>query len=139
MSLLADVSLPVGQAAFTDDYVIPKVLFLATSTLTDRFGLTYNLGPSLVTRKSNDETRTDVTLNYAVALNGAAGGAVSLFGEVYGALVSGEGLPDRHAFQAGATVLLTRNLQVDVRGGLGMVDSVPDWLVGAGVAFRLPY
>ena len=57
MSLLADLSLPVGGTAFTNDYVIPKVLFLATSSLTDRLGLTYNFGPSFVTRKKENETR----------------------------------------------------------------------------------
>ena len=138
MSLLADVSLPVGDSAFTDDYVIPKLLFLATSSLTDRLGLTYNFGPSFVTRKKDNETRTEVALNYAVALSGAVGGPVSLFGEVYGAADFGEGVPDRHTYHTGVTVLLNRNLQVDVRGGLGLVDNVPDWLAGVGLAFRLP-
>jgi len=68
MALLADVSLPVGAVGFTDDYGIPKLLLLATHTLSERLGLTWNLGPSLVTRKKDDATQTDVTLNYAVAL-----------------------------------------------------------------------
>jgi hypothetical protein len=139
MALLADVSLPVGAVGFTDDYVIPKVLFLATHTLTDRVGLTWNLGPSFVTRNREEGTQTDVTLNYAVALAAAAGGRVSLFGEVYGAFAFGEDRPDRHAFQAGATVLVTRTFQLDVRAGFGMVDNEPDWLAGAGLAFRLPH
>jgi uncharacterized protein YciU (UPF0263 family) len=61
-----------------------------------------------------------------------------VFGEAYGAIVFGDELPDRHAVQAGATVLLDRNAQFDIRGGLGMVDNVPDWLAGVGLAFRLP-
>ena len=56
-ALLADVSLPVGQGGFTDDYVIPKVLLLATHTLNDRLGLTWNLGPSFVTRKTGRHHR----------------------------------------------------------------------------------
>ena len=138
MALLADVSLPVGAVGFTDDYVIPKVLLLATHTLTDRLGLTWNLGPSVVTRKKNDVTQTDVTLNYAVALSGAVGGPFSLFGEVYGNFDFGQGFPDSHTFQVGTTILLSRVFQIDVRGGIGMVDNVPDWLFGAGLAFRVP-
>lgn len=138
MGLLVDVSLPVGQANFTSDYLIPKVLFLAAHGLTDRVGLTYNLGPSLVTSKDDGGRRTDVDLNYAVALSGAVGASVSLFGEVYGAFTFDGDRPDRHAFQAGATVLLTQNLQIDFRGGFGMVDNEPDWLAGVGLAFRLP-
>ena len=138
MALLADVSFPVGQVGFTDDYVIPKVLFLATHTLTDRLGLTYNLGPSFVTRKKDGVTQTDVTLNYAVALSGAVGGPFSLFGEVYGNFAFGQDVPDSHTIQVGTTILLSRTFQVDVRGGIGMVDNVPDWLFGAGLAFRVP-
>ncbi len=138
MSLLADVNLPVGDPGFTDDYLIPKVLFLATHGLTDRLGLTYNLGPSLVTRKKNNETRSDVTLHYAVALSGEVGEAVNLFGEIYGAFGYGDDLPDRHSIQAGTTILLSRNVQIDIRGGIGLVDNVPDWLAGVGFAFRLP-
>jgi hypothetical protein len=139
MALLANVSLPVGQAGFTDEYVIPKVLLLATHTLTDRLGLTWNLGPSFVTRKTDDNTETDVTLNYAAALSGGVGGPLSLFGEVYGKIDFGKDVPDSHTVQVGTTILLNRLWQVDVRGGIGMVDDVPDWLAGAGLAFRLPY
>jgi hypothetical protein len=138
MSLLADVSVPVGDPGFTNDYVIPKVLFLAANHLTDRLGLTYNLGPSFVTRRKDNETQTDVTLNYAVALGGAVGKPVTVFGEAYGAIVYGEGLTDRHAVQAGATMLLNRIVQFDVRGGLGLVNNVPRRLAGFGFAFRLP-
>jgi hypothetical protein len=138
MALLVDVSLPVGHVEFTNDYVIPKVLFLAAHTLTDRLGLTWNLGPSVVSRNTDEGTQTDLTLNYAVALSGAAGGPFSLFAEVYGNLAFGENVPDSHSFQVGTTVLLSRTWQVDVRGGIGMVDNVPDWLAGAGFAFRVP-
>jgi hypothetical protein len=139
LALLADVSLPVGESGFTDNYVIPKVLLLAAHTLTDRLALTYNVGPSLVTVKKNDERRTDTSLHYAVALSGAVKGPVSLFGEVYGAFASGRDRPDRHSIQAGTTVLLGRSFQIDVRGGIGRVDSESDWLLGAGLAFRLPH
>ena len=138
MALLADVSLPVGAVSFADDYVVPKLLLLATHTLSDRLGLTWNLGPSVVTRDENDVTKTDLTLNYAVALSGGVGGPFTLFGEVYGNLDFGQGFPDSHTFQAGTTILLGRAWQADVRGGIGMVDNVPDWLFGAGLAFRVP-
>jgi hypothetical protein len=73
----------------------------------------------------------DVTLNHAVTLNGAVGGPISVFGEACGAIVQGQGLPDRHSVRMGATVLLDRAFRVDVRGGLGIVGDVPKWLAGA--------
>ena len=138
MSLLVDVSLPIGHDDVTNHYVIPKVLFLASNTLSDRIALTYNVGPSFVTADSQGEKSTNVDLNYAVALSGFSGGPFTIFGELYGAFVSGSNLPDRHNFQAGTTILLSRRLQIDFRGGFGLVDNEPDWLVGAGLAFRLP-
>ena len=138
MGLLVEVSLPVGQSDFTSGYVIPRVLFLGASSFSDRHGLTYNLGPSFVTEQGNGETETHVDLNYAVALSGSIGGGVSLFGEFYGAFVSGSDRLDRHSFQAGTTILLSPRFQIDIRGGIGLVNNEPDWLVGAGLAFRVP-
>jgi hypothetical protein len=73
-----------------------------------------------------------------VALSGAVGGPFGLFGEVYGSFAFGQDVPDGHTVQVGTTVLLGRAFQVDVRGGIGVVDNVPDWLGGAGLAFRIP-
>ena len=139
MGLLVDVSLPVGHSDQTNDYVIPKVLFLGSNSLSGGLGLTYNVGPSLVTIKSNGDSDTTVDMNYAVALSGSVGGPFSLFGELYGAFTFGSNRQHRHNFQAGTTILLSRLFQIDIRGGIGLVDNEPKWLVGAGLAFRLPH
>jgi hypothetical protein len=139
MALLVDLSLPVGDDEFTNDEVIPKVLFLGANTLTDRLGLTYNVGPSVVTSAIDCESESNVDLNYAVALSGSTGGPVSLFGEFFGAFVSGSDRSNRHNFQTGTTVLLSPLVQIDFRGGVGLVDNEPDWFVGAGFAFRIPH
>lgn len=139
LGLLVGVSLPVGHSDFTSDHVIPEVLLLATHTLSPRVGLTYNLGPSLVTSTDDRGTQTDVDLNYAVALSVATSGSVSLFAELYGAFILEGDRLDRHNFQTGTTVLLSTNFQIDLRVGFGLVESEPDWLAGAGLAFRLPF
>jgi hypothetical protein len=139
MALLVDVSLPVGHSDHTNDYVLPKVLFLGSNSLSDRLGLTYNVGPSLVTIESNGDSDTTVDLNYAVAMSGSVGGPFSLFGELYGAFTFGSNRQHRHNFQAGTTILLSRLFQIDIRGGVGLVNNEPDWLVGAGLAFRVPH
>jgi hypothetical protein len=92
-----------------------------------------------VTRAARDGgSETDLTLNYAVALGRGVGDAFTLFGEVYGNFDFGQGFPDSHTFQVGTTILLSPLFQVDVRGGIGIVENVPDWLFGAGLAFRVP-
>lgn len=139
MGLLVDVSLPVGHSDHTNNYVIPKILLLGSTSLSGGLGLTYNIGPSFVTSNSNGESDTTVDLNYAAALSGSVGGPFSLFGELYGAWAFGSDRLSRHNFQAGTTILLSRLFQIDIRGGVGLVDNEPDWLVGAGLAFRVPH
>jgi hypothetical protein len=139
MALLVDLSLPVGHSDYTSDYVIPKVLFLGSNSLSGGLGLTYNVGPSFVTAKSNGETDTSIHLIYAAALSGPVGGPFSLFGELYGAFAFDPDRPSRHSVQAGTTILLNRLFQIDLRGGVGLVANEPDWLFGAGLAFRVPH
>lgn len=138
MGLLVDVSVPVGSSDLTSEYANPEVLLLASHTLTERLGLTYNVGPEFVTMKSEGDRQTDVYLQYAVALSGVVRGPFSLFGEVYGTFAMNGERPDRHAFQVGTTVLLSSNFQIDLRGGLGQNDDDPYWLTGLGLAVRLP-
>jgi len=139
MGFLVDVSLPVGHSDFTSDRAVPKFLFLGSNSLSDRLGLTYNIGPSLVAPTNNGESDTDAELEYAVALSGPVGGPFSLFAELFGAFTFDSKLLDRHSFQAGTTILLSPRFQIDIRGGLGLVENEPDWLVGAGLAFRVPH
>ena len=83
--------------------------------LSDRLGLTYNIGPSLITAKSNGESDTSVNLSYAMALSGSVGGPFSLFGEFFGAFAFGSNRLDRHDFQAGTEILLSRLFQIDIQ------------------------
>jgi hypothetical protein len=139
MALLVGVNLPVGHSDFTSEYVIPKILFLGANSLSNRLGLTYNVGPSFVTNKSDGKSDTHIDLNYAVALSGSIGGGFSLFGEIYGAFAFGTNRSDSHGFQAGTTILLSPLFQLDIRAGIGQSENENGWLVGAGLAFRVPH
>jgi len=138
ISLLADVSLPVGSEGETGDYVVPKVLLIGGYELSDRFGLTCNIGPSWVTYKQNGERERSWNLNYALAFSALVRPEVTLFTEVYGDLREGDLLPDQHNLQAGATIQVAPKFQLDFRFGAGLVSAAPDWFLGAGLAFRLP-
>jgi len=139
MALLVSASLPVGHSDLTSKYVIPEILFLGANSLSDRLGLTYNVGPSFVTEKTDGGSNTYIDLNYAVALSGSVGGPFSLFGEFYGVFAIGRSQLDRHGFQAGTTILLSPLFQIDFRAGIGQSENENGWLVGAGLAFRVPH
>ena len=139
MALLVGVSLPVGHSDFTSKYVIPEILFLGANSLSDRLGLTYNVGPSFVREKKNRGSDTHIDLKYSVALSGSVGGPFNLFGEFYGVSAFGSNRLDSRAFQAGTTILLSPLFQIDFRAGIGQSGNENGWLVGAGLAFRVPH
>ena len=55
VSILADLSLPVGTEGFSNDYVNPKILALLSNSLWPGWTLTVNFGPSIV--RGNDDDR----------------------------------------------------------------------------------
>jgi hypothetical protein len=140
LAVLCEVSLPVGDPGFTDSYTRPKFLALMNYTLARRIGLTLNAGPSILRLKDeNVGVRTGTDLLYVATIDASANDRIGLFGEVYGALALDEGREDRHSCQAGVTFLLTRLFQLDARAGAGLAGPVPNWLVGAGLSFRIPH
>ncbi len=138
LSLLADVSLPVGDTDFTDDYVNPKLLLLFTNTLTERLSLTGNVGPKFITLQVAGDKKTVVDLSYTAMLSGSVTERTGWFAELFGAFALSETRTGSHFVHAGLTFLARRNLQLDVRAGIGAVADVPDWLFGAGLAVRFP-
>ena len=138
VSLLGDLNLPVGDAEFTDDFVNPKLLVLFSSTL-DRLSLTYNVGPSFIRLEKEGRERTVVDLPYTLMLSGPVADGAGWFAELFGAFALSDARMDRHSAQAGATYVVGPSFQLDVRAGLGLIENVPDWLVGAGIGVRLPH
>jgi hypothetical protein len=136
-SVLVDVSLPTGATGETNDYVIPKVLYLGGYQLTERFGLTYNIGPSLITFKEAGERETRWDLNYSLALSATVRPDISVFAEVYGAVIEGS-TRNRSDVQVGTTIMVAPLVQLDFRVGAGLTSASPDWFTGAGLAFRIP-
>jgi hypothetical protein len=136
-SLLVDVALPTGSDSDGGDYVIPKVLFVGGYEFSARYGLTYNIGPSLVNFKRAGEREHRWDLNYAVAFSALARPNLNLFAELYGRVRQGS-VPESHSAQVGATVRVAAKLQLDCRVGAGLVRAAPDWFAGLGLAFRLP-
>ena len=133
VSILADVSLPVGSEGFTNDYVNPKVLALLSNRLWQGWTLTVNFGPSIV--RGNDETSVD--LEYTAALGGEITSRWGFFAEFFGAFGVGTKRLDQHSFQTGVTALLSNDFQLDARVGVGFVDNVPAWFTGFGFGWRL--
>jgi hypothetical protein len=132
-SILADVTLPVGSDELAGGLVSPKLLVLISSTISDHWALTANIGPTV--SRNSDETVTD--LEYAAAIGATINSRFAAFAEFYGAFAFSETRLDGHNFQTGITALLGSDGQFDARVGFGLVAGVPDVLLGFGLSWRL--
>ena len=128
-----DVTLPVGSEDLTSDFVSPKLLALLSGTLSDRWALTANIGPAVL--RDNDKSVAE--LEYAAAIGAAMSSRFTFFAEFYGAFPLSDTRLHQHSFQTGVTALLGSDAQLDARVGLGLVDNVPAWLTGFGLATRV--
>jgi len=137
-ALLLEAVLPVGADALTAGYAVPKLLFLASHQLSERWSITWNLGPSLNRTRVDGHREEALDWNYAVAASAALPGGLTLFAELFGADVDRDLGRNRRLAQAGATWLIGDRFQLDARAGAGLTRGEPDWFVGFGVALRLP-
>lgn len=139
VALLGTVTLPTGHEAFRASGPDPEVRLAVSQELPAGFGLGYNVAAAWTTEAdaAGDESfRTD--LLYTAVLGRALTDRVAAFVEGFGSLVVSEGGSSWHALDAGLTLALRTNLQLDLSGGLGLSDAAEDWFVGAGVSVRMP-
>lgn len=143
MAVLGGVTLPVGDDELTGDEYHPSVRLAFAHTLSDRLGLSYNLGAERFTapdpESSGDETDDFVRYLATVALGAAftdrLGGFVELFGEEPESAALGG---TQVSLDGGVTYLVRPNLQLDAFAGAGLTDEAPDWLAGVGLSVRWP-
>ncbi len=115
---------------FQSRYIGTDFRFAVAHSLSERFSLSYNLGGEW----SGDSPQA--TGIYTLTLGMSLSNKISAFAESYGFLTQGEA-PD-HRLDGGFTYLITKNVQADISGGIGITDSSPDFFIGGGISFRLP-
>ncbi|MFW5756057.1 MAG: transporter, partial [Tangfeifania sp.] len=99
-------------------------------TLTETFSLSYNLGAEW-----NGESAIPGYF-YSVAAGIGITKSVGMFVESYG-LIPETGQPE-HLLDAGFTLLLLANLQLDISGGIGLNEHAADHFISFGLSYRLP-
>ncbi|MCB2222260.1 MAG: transporter [Bacteroidetes bacterium] len=131
LSLLADFTLNQLTALdFRPTYNYSTIQLAASHTLSDRFGLGYNLGYAY-----NGEDPKGYFL-YSLVLGISVSERIGAFVESYGNFDPGA-IP-RHRFDAGFTYLISQNIQVDISGGFGPKDTVSMGFVSMGLSWRFP-
>jgi hypothetical protein len=136
IALIADMSVPSGSSDFTAGETLPAATWcygwdlndwLATGAIT-RFGRALD--------DVTGEPYLEVTQSWT--LNMGLGDRVGSYAEWFAFIPDGADTNHtEHYFNGGFTLLITNNLQLDVRAGVGLNDAADDYFTGTGFAIRL--
>ena len=132
-ALIASTTVPTGTGDFESSDWQPAAVLATGWELSPDVGIGANLG---VARPADDGTRfTSVwaSLAMGVGLNEST----SIFVELLGFNREEHRGPNTVTFQFGLTYLFSSDLQADVRAARRLTDHGVDFLIGAGISWRL--
>ena len=131
IAFLAGLILPfTAKKEFKPNFTAVDFRFAFSHTLSQWFSIGYNLGAVW------DGQTAVPSYFYSVALGAALVEKLGMFVEGYGLIAeNGEA---KHLLDVGFTYLLLPNFQLDASGGIGLQNSIDNFL-SAGITFRLPH
>jgi len=132
-SLIASTTMPTGTSDFASSSWQPAAVFVASWELGPNVGIGSNVG---VARPADEENRY-TTLWGSVALGVGLTEAASIFVEIYGFNREENRGPSTATFQVGFVYLVSPDLQLDARAGRRLTDRGVDFLIGAGLSWRI--
>lgn len=132
-ALIAATTVPTGTGDFESSSWEPVAVLCTSWELGPNAGIGTNVG---LARPAGDEQRY-TTLWASVALGVGITEAVSAFFELYGFNREEERGPNTATFQTGTVYLLNPDLQFDARIARRLTDRGVDFLVGAGLSWRI--
>jgi hypothetical protein len=132
-ALIASTTIPTGTGDFKSSDWQPAAVFCASWELAPTVGIGTNLG---VARPASDGTRF-TTLWASAALGVGLTDTTSIFFELYGFNREEARGPSTVTVQTGLVYLFNSDLQADVRAARRLTDEGVDFLIGAGISWRL--
>lgn len=132
VAIILATSLPTGAGGPGEDHLQPEAVLAAAWNLSERLGLGANLRVAAPLQDGERYAQAGGSVSLGAALMERLSGYVEYFAFV----------PERHDGPAagfldgGFTLQLTPDLQVDLRGGLGVHGTAADYFVGAGFGWR---
>jgi len=139
VALLGKVLVPIGTEGVRAERADPAVRVAVSHVLSERVGLGYNVGVEALSTVRGDGTlATESVAAYTVALGIALVERLGVFVEGFGSVALTNGVRSSHLFDAGLTIQLADNVQLDASGGVRYAGHADDWFVGLGVSVRVP-
>jgi hypothetical protein len=119
-----------GRESFASDIWQHSFVFAVSHTLSERWGIGYNLGYEF--EGSFDVNRFIYALVFGYSLADRWG----MFMETYGNKTTG--IPFDTRADAGITWLVCPSFQLDLSGGFGITEISPAGFISAGLSWRIP-
>jgi hypothetical protein len=132
-ALIVSTTVPTGTSEFASSKWQPSAVFAASWEVGPSVGVGANVG---ISRPAGDENRY-TTLWASVAVGVGVNDSNSLFFELYGFNREEDRGPSTATFQTGFVHLFSPDLQADVRVARRLTDRGVDFLIGAGISWRL--
>lgn len=130
ISLIAHLSIPeLASSNFKTDYYAPEFRFTMQHNITDKIGLSYNLGAEW--DGLSPEPTFIYTLAGSLSLTDKLGSYIELFG------FAPQKSSSNHSFDGGLTYLINHNFMLDISGGFGLTRLAPDYYLALGFSFRI--
>lgn len=132
LALLFGATLPLGSTELREPHAQPFAVLAASWGLTETVSLGANLGAALASAGGEQYGE----LSASVAAGFGVTDKLGVFVELFGFLPEDDGGPSTSYLDAGITRLLSNDLQLDFRVGVGLDDDADDLFAGIGVAWR---
>jgi hypothetical protein len=132
LSLVVATSVPTGSSVFRQRAMQPEAKLVSAWTLTDRLSLATNVNVARLVDGGERFTEWSASGSLGVSLTERYG----LYAEVFGFVPQLDDAPRTTYANTGLTAGLTPNFQLDVRAGIGLNGTAPDYFLGAGFAKR---
>ncbi|MCP4459450.1 MAG: transporter [Cytophagales bacterium] len=125
ISIIGQATLTNGDKAFSPNNAVYELRANFQNTLSDRFGLGYNLGVI----STEGESRVGL---YSVIMGIAIANDLTFFVEPYGFFA--KNTPNDARFNTGVIYLVSDNFQLDISAGNALSKKAPDYFLSFGAA-----
>lgn len=130
-AVLGFLSLPgIASKQFQTTYFAPAMRLAFENTLTNMFSIAYNVGAEW----NGEEARPNFIYTFSLGANVFHG--LGAYLEVYGNMPQQRSEDFQHRLDGGLTYLVSRDVAIDVSGGIGLSDNAPERYVAAGLSYR---
>lgn len=135
MALIPQMFVPTGHSSFTSDKAQPGLNWIYAWEVNDFISTAGSTQFNNVLDDGTGETFTEWAQSWTVAYSLSE--KLGAYTEFFALFPNGAdtALP-QYVFNGGFTVLLSDDVQWDIRGGVGLNDAAPDYFIGTGLSVR---